>query len=62
MKMVVAVLLVAVCLMGSPEIEMGVEAGPADCLDACQTACVQPSQPRLTARCERKCTIRCGPD
>ncbi|WJX26266.1 hypothetical protein P8452_15212 [Trifolium repens] len=32
-----------------------------DCLDGCQTGCVQRDS-RLTARCERKCQIRCGPD
>ncbi|AES63364.1 hypothetical protein MtrunA17_Chr2g0278531 [Medicago truncatula] len=32
-----------------------------DCLDGCQTGCVQRDS-RLTARCERKCSIRCGPD
>ncbi|CAL5183147.1 unnamed protein product [Lathyrus oleraceus] len=32
-----------------------------DCLDGCSTACVSRDS-RLTARCERKCQIRCGPD
>ncbi|BAT86815.1 hypothetical protein LR48_Vigan09g268400 [Vigna angularis] len=32
----------------------------ADCLDGCSTACVQRDS-RLTQRCERKCSIRCGP-
>ncbi|KAG5000573.1 hypothetical protein JHK87_021645 [Glycine soja] len=38
-----------------------VEPDAADCLDGCSTACVQ-SDSRLQARCERKCSIRCGPD
>ncbi|CAK8530247.1 unnamed protein product [Lathyrus sativus] len=32
-----------------------------DCLDACSTACVSRDS-RLTARCDRKCQIRCDPD
>ncbi|KAK7328226.1 hypothetical protein VNO77_22328 [Canavalia gladiata] len=32
-----------------------------DCIDACSTGCVQRDS-RLTARCDRKCIIKCGPD
>ncbi|KAK4405083.1 WAT1-related protein [Sesamum angolense] len=39
----------------------GVKSDASDCYDGCSTACVQPD-PRLTARCDRKCQIRCSPD
>ncbi|GMG98366.1 hypothetical protein Nepgr_000206 [Nepenthes gracilis] len=31
-----------------------------DCYDACTTACVS-LDPRVVARCDRKCSIKCGP-
>ncbi|CAI9103945.1 OLC1v1002543C1 [Oldenlandia corymbosa var. corymbosa] len=38
-----------------------VSAQGVNCIDNCETGCVQPNQ-RLQARCMRKCQIRCGPD
>ncbi|KAE8650509.1 hypothetical protein Csa_010751 [Cucumis sativus] len=37
-----------------------VSADAADCIDGCFTACVQKDS-RAMQRCERKCTIKCGP-
>ncbi|KAG4945364.1 hypothetical protein JHK82_041422 [Glycine max] len=56
-KMVVAMMLIF--LLISTQME-SVEPDAADCLDGCTTACVQ-SDSRLQARCDRKCSIRCGP-
>ncbi|CAK7339008.1 unnamed protein product [Dovyalis caffra] len=56
-KIIVAVLIVSMILSHFES----VESGPGDCLDACQTACVQPNT-RLMQRCDRKCQIRCDPD
>ncbi|KAK4271107.1 hypothetical protein QN277_019847 [Acacia crassicarpa] len=57
-KMIVAVMiLIVIC---SNHIDTA-ESSAADCLDACQTACVQ-KDTRVMQRCERKCQIKCGPD
>ncbi|KAL3635296.1 hypothetical protein CASFOL_019843 [Castilleja foliolosa] len=36
--------------------------GAGDCLDGCQTGCVNPDNGRLQRRCEIKCQIRCSPE
>ncbi|KAK9167609.1 hypothetical protein Scep_002800 [Stephania cephalantha] len=63
MKKSVAVsLLVVVLYLVSSETLLVAVAGPEDCMDACSTACVQYLRDsRRMARCERKCSIRCGP-
>ncbi|KAK7302474.1 hypothetical protein RJT34_13364 [Clitoria ternatea] len=58
MKMVVAGMMVLLVISSQMD---SVESDASDCLDACSTACVQ-RDARLQARCDRKCTIRCGPD
>ncbi|KAK9096031.1 hypothetical protein Sjap_021528 [Stephania japonica] len=58
----IALLLVVVLYLVSSETLLVVAPGPGDCLDACSTACVQYFRdPRRMARCDRKCSIRCGP-
>ncbi|KAK2664039.1 hypothetical protein Ddye_002613 [Dipteronia dyeriana] len=54
-KMMVAVTIVL--LLMSSQMDT-VHSDAFDCLDACQTGCVQPDT-RLMQRCDRKCQIKC---
>jgi hypothetical protein len=58
---IVAALLIMMALCSSLNMVAEAQLGPGDCYDGCSTACVQ-RDPRKTSRCDRKCSIRCGPD
>ncbi|ESQ34198.1 hypothetical protein EUTSA_v10009240mg [Eutrema salsugineum] len=58
---IVAALLILVALSSNLDMVAEAQLGPGDCYDGCSTACVQRDS-RKTARCDRKCSIRCGPD
>ncbi|AEE30598.1 thionin-like protein [Arabidopsis thaliana] len=57
---IVAALLIMMALCSSLNMVAEAQLGPGDCYDGCSTACVQ-RDPRKTSRCDRKCSIRCGP-
>lgn len=60
MMSVAAMAMVLMILLSANTETVGVTAQGVNCWDSCNTACVG-LPPRLYARCDAKCNIRCGP-
>ncbi|CAG7864602.1 unnamed protein product [Brassica rapa] len=57
---IVAALLIIMAFSFNLDMVAEAQLGPGDCYDGCSTGCVQRDS-RKMARCDRKCSIRCGP-